>query len=267
MKVKENAEPRVLAEGSALPDKPDKTGETSPPGDAAAPSLSPSLSEDELRASIEALLYAAEEPLSVKDLAKALPEVPREAIKTCIEELVATYQVPGRGLQIANVAGGYQITTRPEYHERISRLFSSKPPSRLSIQALETLAVIAYRQPLTVPEIMALRGLHSAGVVRTLLEKKLIRITGRRKVVGRPLLYGTTKEFQIRFGLKGLDDLPNLEDMAEVFGEEIAAQLGDAMKETEEVAASEKEAAPTPDALSPDDTSNEAPANDTPDDT
>ena len=95
MKVKENAEPRVLAEGSALPDKPDKTGETSPPGDAAAPSLSPSLSEDELRASIEALLYAAEEPLSVKDLAKALPEVPREAIKTCIEELVG--DLPGAG--------------------------------------------------------------------------------------------------------------------------------------------------------------------------
>jgi segregation and condensation protein B len=131
------------------------------------------------------------------------------------------------------VAGGYQITTRPEYHERISRLFESKPPSRLSLQALETLAVIAYRQPITVPEIMALRGLHSAGVVRTLLEKKLIRIMGRKKVVGRPLLYGTTREFQIRFGLKGLDELPNLADMAEVFGEEIASQLGEVMRETE----------------------------------
>jgi segregation and condensation protein B len=262
--VKENTEPSVLAEDGAQSDK------TSSAGDELAPGLSPSLSEDELRASVEALLYAAEEPLSVKDVAKALPEVPRDAIKTCIEELVETYQVPGRGLQIAHVAGGYQITTRPEYHERISRLFSSKPPSRLSIQALETLAVIAYRQPVTVPEIMALRDLHSAGVVRTLLEKKLIRITGRKKVVGRPLLYSTTKEFQIRFGLKGLDDLPNLEDMAEVFGEEIAAQLGDVMKEIEGAGGGEKgeeTAAAPPPSPSPDDPSNEIPANDTPEDT
>ena len=193
------------------------------------------LPAEEISASIEALLYAAGEPLTMKDLAKALPDVSRESIKKQVQELLEQYQNPGRGLQIAQVAGGYQITTRPEYHDRISRLFSSKPPSRLSIQALETLAVIAYRQPITVPEIMALRGLHSAGVVRTLLEKKLVRILGRKKVVGRPLLYGTTKEFQIRFGLKSLDDLPNLEDMAEVFGEEIASQLGDAMKETVEL--------------------------------
>lgn len=197
--------------------------------------LEPPTSElpaEEIKASIEALLYAGEEPLTLKDLAKALPDVSRERIKEQVQELLEQYESPGRGLQIAQVAGGYQITTRPEYHDRITRLFSSKPPSRLSIQALETLAVIAYRQPITVPEIMALRGLHSAGVVRTLLEKKLVRILGRKKVVGRPLLYGTTKEFQIRFGLKSLDDLPNLEDMAEVFGEEIASQLGEAMKET-----------------------------------
>ena len=224
--IEENTEPRLLAE------KTDEVGTTEKTS--AATDETAGLSEDDLRASVEALLYAAEEPLSVKELAKALPEVERDAIKACLDELVESYQAPGRGLQIAHVAGGYQITTRPEHHDRISRLFSSKPPSRLSIQALETLAVIAYRQPITVPEIMALRGLHSAGVVRTLLEKKLIRIKGRKKVVGRPLLYGTTKEFEIRFGLRGLDDLPNLEDMAEVFGEEIAAQLGDVMQETEE---------------------------------
>ena len=223
MRVKENAEPPVAPEDSV----PSADAVPADDGEVAA-----ALNDEELRASLEALLYAAEEPLTVKDLAKALPEVPRDAIKTSVEELVTTYDAPGRGLQVARVAGGYQITTRPEYHERISRLFSSKPPSRLSLQALETLAAIAYRQPITVPEIMELRGLHSAGVVRTLLEKKLIRITGRKKVVGRPLLYGTTKEFLIRFGLKGLDELPNLEDMAEVFGEEIASQLGDVMKET-----------------------------------
>jgi len=255
MSLKENTEPRAVADDS-LPAQ-----ETSP-GDEAEAALSP-LSEDELRANVEALLYAAEEPLSVKDLAKALPEATRDAIKSSVEELVASYDARGRGLQIARVAGGYQITTRPEYHERISRLFSSKPPSRLSIQALETLAAIAYRQPVTVPEIMELRGLHSAGVVRTLLEKKLIRITGRKKVVGRPLLYGTTKEFLIRFGLKGLDDLPNLEDMAEVFGEEIASQLGDVMKDAEDLGEN-KETPQTADVSSPEGASQSAPADDIP---
>jgi segregation and condensation protein B len=256
MSLKENTEPRAVADHS-LPAKEQATS----PGDEAEAALSP-LSEDELRANIEALLYAAEEPLSLKDLAKALPEASRDAIKSSVEELVASYDARGRGLQIARVAGGYQITTRPEYHERISRLFSSKPPSRLSIQALETLAAIAYRQPVTVPEIMELRGLHSAGVVRTLLEKKLIRITGRKKVVGRPLLYGTTKEFLIRFGLKGLDDLPNLEDMAEVFGEEIASQLGDVMKDAEAIGDAGKETHP----LSPiaDDSSQEGMSPETP---
>jgi segregation and condensation protein B len=255
MSLKENTEPRAVDDDS-LP------AQDASPGDEAEAALSP-LSEDELRANVEALLYAAEEPLTVKDLAKALPEASRDAIKSSVEELVASYDARGRGLQIARVAGGYQITTRPEYHERISRLFSSKPPSRLSIQALETLAAIAYRQPITVPEIMDLRGLHSAGVVRTLLEKKLIRITGRKKVVGRPLLYGTTKEFLIRFGLKGLEDLPNLEDMAEVFGEEIASQLGDVMKDTEAIGEEGKETLAAADS-SEGGTSHETPAEDTP---
>lgn len=224
MKVKENPEPHLLS-GQAPP--ADQAEEKEEQAEGAGP-----LGGEELRASIEALLYAAEEPLSIKDLAKALPETSRDTIQATVEELVRSYDAPGRGLQVTHVAGGYQIATRPEYHERITRLFSAKRPSRLSIQALETLAAIAYRQPVTVPEIMELRGLHSAGVVRTLLEKKLVRIVGRKKVVGRPLLYGTTKEFLLRFGLKGLGDLPNLEDMAEVFGEDIANQLGDVMKET-----------------------------------
>ncbi len=236
--------------------------EPTPAEEAPAESAVTELPAEEIRASIEALLYAAEEPLALKDLVKALPDASRERIKQQVEELLEQYQQPGRGLQIAQVAGGYQITTRPEYHERISRLFSSKPPSRLSIQALETLAVIAYRQPITVPEIMALRDLHSAGVVRTLLEKKLVRILGRKKVVGRPLLYGTTKVFQIRFGLKSLDDLPNLEDMAEVFGEEIASQLGDAMKETVELDSSQEDETTEPgepDGAREEETENESP--------
>jgi segregation and condensation protein B len=188
------------------------------PGAAAVLSLA------EVQASVEALLYASGEPLSVKDLKKTLPEA-GDRIRPALEQLTELYAREGRGLQLVEVAGGFQITTRPEFHEVVSRLLSSPKPARLSLQALETLAVIAYRQPITVPELMDLRGVRSAGVVRTLLEKKLVRIVGRKPVVGRPLLYGTTKEFMLRFGLKDLRDLPQLKDMSEVFGDEVALQL------------------------------------------
>lgn len=185
----------------------------------------PPPAHEAIRGAVEAVLYAAGEPLSLRDLKKILPEVPPEDIKQCLEELLELYRGEGRGLHIIEVAGGYQITTRPEFHERVSSLFQYKPPSRLSIQALETLATIAYRQPVTIPEIQELRGVRSASVIRTLLEKKLIRIVGRKNVVGRPVLYGTSKEFLLRFGLKDLGELPSLEDMAEVFGEEVALDL------------------------------------------
>jgi segregation and condensation protein B len=191
----------------------------------------PTLSPFEVQASVEALLYASAEPLSVKDLKKAIPEA-GEGIRPALERLQDLYAQDGRGLQLVEVAGGFQITTRPEFHEVVSRLLSSPKPARLSIQALETLAVIAYRQPITVPELMDLRGVRSAGVVRTLLEKKLVRIVGRKPVVGRPLMYGTTKEFLLRFGLKDLRDLPQLKDMSEVFGDEVAHQL-EGMEEVE----------------------------------
>ena len=179
---------------------------------------------EEVQASVEALLYASGEPITVRSLKKAIPEAP-ELIAGALSSLKKLYDQGGRGLQIVEVAGGWQITTRPEFHERVGRLFDSPRPARLSIQALETLAVIAYRQPTTIPEIMELRGIHSAGVVRTLLERKLVKIVGRKKVVGHPLLYGTTKEFLVRFGLKNLKDLPQLKDMSEVFGDEVAQQL------------------------------------------
>jgi segregation and condensation protein B len=183
-----------------------------------------SLSLPEVQASVEALLYASGEPLSVKDLKNALPDA-GDRIRPALEELKELYGREGRGLQLVEVAGGFQITTRPEFHEVVSRLLSSPKPARLSLQALETLAVIAYRQPITVPELLDLRGVRSASVVRTLLEKKLVRIVGRKPVVGRPLMYGTTKEFLLRFGLKDLRDLPQLKDMSEVFGDEVAQQL------------------------------------------
>jgi len=190
------------------------------------------LSLPEVQANVEALLYASGEPLSVKDLKKALPEA-GDRIRPALDQLTELYGREGRGLQLVEVAGGFQITTRPEFHEVVSRLLSSPKPARLSLQALETLAVIAYRQPITVPELLDLRGVRSASVVRTLLEKKLVRIVGRKPVVGRPLLYGTTKEFMLRFGLKDLRDLPQLKDMSEVFGDEVALQL-EASEPTEE---------------------------------
>lgn len=184
----------------------------------------PELSLEEVRASVEAVLYASGDPIPMRSLKKVFPEAP-DLIKDALSSLQEIYDQPGRGLQLIEVAGGWQITTRPEYHERVGRLFDSPRPSRLSIQALETLAVIAYRQPATVPEILELRGVRSAGVVRTLLERKLVKIVGRKKVVGHPLLYGTTKEFLVRFGLKDVKDLPQLKDMSEVFGDEVAQQM------------------------------------------
>ena len=198
--------------------------EESPPQDPQGEERAASLSLPEVQANVEALLYASGEPLSVKDLKKALPEA-GDLIRPAIEQLNELYGKEGRGLQLVEVAGGFQITTRPEFHEVVSRLLSSPKPARLSLQALETLAVIAYRQPITVPELLDLRGVRSASVVRTLLEKKLVRIVGRKPVVGRPLLYGTTREFMLRFGLKDLRDLPQLKDMSEVFGDEVALQL------------------------------------------
>jgi segregation and condensation protein B len=205
-----------------MPDDVEQQAETSTETPEGVPS--PTLSIEETRASIEALLYVSGGPLSLRELKKAIPEA-GDQIKPALLELVEIYAREGRGLQIVEVAGGWQITTRPELHECVGRLFDTPKPARLSIQALETLAVIAYRQPITVPEIMELRGVRSASVVRNLLEKKLIKIVGRKNVVGRPLLYGTTKEFLLRFGLKGIKDLPQLKDMSEIFGEEVASQL------------------------------------------
>ena len=147
--------------------------------------------------------------------------VPADEWREALAEIRADYARDDRGLQVVDVAGGLQITTRPEYNDWIRELIDPKVPTRLSIQALETLAVIAYKQPVTLPEIIELRGIKSGGVLKTLLEKRLIRITGRKEVVGRPILYGTTREFLLHFGLKDLTELPAIEEFAEVLGEEV----------------------------------------------
>src|SRR5574341_826163 len=181
----------------------------------------PILPPQEIRALLEALIFASHEPLTAKQIGQVLQGVPKDAWKAALEELKQEYARDGRGLQLVEVAGGWQITTRPEYNDWIRELIDPKAPTRLSIQALETLAVIAYKQPVTLPEIIELRGVKSGGVLKTLLEKRLIRIMGRKEVVGRPMLYGTTKQFLLHFGLKDLGELPRIEEFAEVLGEEV----------------------------------------------
>jgi len=181
----------------------------------------PVLPPQEVRAILEALIFASPQPLTPHEIAKVLDNVAKETWQAAIEELKVEYARDGRGLQLVEVAGGYQITTRPEYNDWIRDLVDPQRPTRLSIPALETLAVIAYKQPVTLPEIIELRGVKSAGVIKTLLEKRLVRIAGRKEVVGRPMLYRTTKEFLLHFGLNDLSELPQIEDFAEVLGEEV----------------------------------------------
>src|SRR5262245_10539900 len=181
----------------------------------------PVLPAAEVRAVLEALIYVSPHPLTPRDIEKVLGGVPKKEWQAALEEIRADYARDGRGLQLVEVAGGFQITTRPEYNDWIRELLDPKAPTRLSVQALETLAVIAYKQPVTLPEIIDLRGVKSGGVIKTLLEKRLIRITGRKEVVGRPMLYGTTKQFLLHFGLKDLTELPKIEEFAEVLGEEV----------------------------------------------
>ncbi|HQZ19182.1 MAG TPA: SMC-Scp complex subunit ScpB [Vicinamibacteria bacterium] len=176
---------------------------------------------EEIRAIVEALTFVSKEPVTMKELARMFKGVDKAVIEAQIEELKALYAADNRGLQFIEVAGGYQITSRPEHNEWVRELLDPRSPARLSTQALETLAVIAYKQPATLPEIIELRGIKSGGVVKTLLERRLIKIVGRKEVVGRPLLYGTTKEFLLQFGLKDLEDLPKIEDFAEILGEDV----------------------------------------------
>ncbi len=171
----------------------------------------------ELKAIIEALIFASPDPLTPRALYKLLDNEPKEDVQAALVELKQDYDRPG-GLQLVEVAGGYQIVTRPDLHEWVRRLFHERSTQRLSVQALETLAVVAYRQPVTSLEIAEIRGVNTAGVLNTLLERHLIKIVGRKQVVGRPFMYATTKEFLIRFGLNDLSDLPKVEDMAEALG-------------------------------------------------
>ncbi len=181
---------------------------------APAPELS---SEDSiLRAVLEAIVYVTEEPLSAVQIAEALGE-PRERVEKLLEGLVAEFDRPEHGVTIREVAGGYKMGTKAEHHERVRAFVKSlRPPLKLSLPALETLAVIAYKQPVTAPEILEIRGVQGAGVLKTLLDRKLIVNAGRKNVIGKPMQYKTTKEFLVQFGLKDLSELPTLKEFDEI---------------------------------------------------
>jgi len=165
----------------------------------------------ELVAVIEALIFVSDEPLAIRTLIKILQE-DGETIKVALEQLKAEYDERESGLQLREIGGGWQIATRTEYHEEVRELLKTQPAAKLSLASLETLSVIAYKQPVTVPEIMDIRGVQSASSIKTLLDKRLIVSKGRKETVGRPMQYGTSKEFLIQFGLKDLSELPSVED-------------------------------------------------------
>src|ERR1700724_3771466 len=170
----------------------------------------------QLKAVLEAIVYVTDEPLSAQQMAAAL-ERPIDVVKRLLDELVGEFAAPGHGLSIREIAGGYKMATKAEHHEAV-RAFVKKltPPLKLSLAALETLAVIAYKQPVTTPEIMDIRGVQGGGVLKTLLDRKLIAEAGRKDVVGRPITYKTTKEFLVQFGLKDLTELPTLKEFEEL---------------------------------------------------
>ena len=169
-----------------------------------------------LKALLEAVIYITDEPLTARQIADAMGE-PLDRIQPLLDELVADYNLPGRGLSIREVAEGYLMGTKAEHHE-VLRTFVKNltPPLKLSMAALETLAVVAYKQPITAPEILEIRGVQGAGVLKTLLDRKLITTAGRKQVIGRPILYKTTKEFLVQFGLKSLSELPTLKEFEEL---------------------------------------------------
>ena len=217
-----------------------------------------------LKAQLEAIIYAAETPITleqitalVKDSVTAdgvsdLAEI-KSRVRSSLLELVGEYGSPDHGVEIREVAGGYRMSTKPEQHEVVRAFAKSlKPPVRLSLPALETLAVIAYKQPVTVPEINDIRGVDSGGVIGTLLDRKLITTAGRKQVIGRPILYKTTKEFLMRFGLKDVNELPSMEEFEKLVAQSFQEELV-----PEESAAAVNEPAPTSDNTQPPETASE----------
>jgi segregation and condensation protein B len=184
------------------------------------------MTNEERKAALEAIIYAADEPATIEQLTAALGEE-KLAVQAALDELVAGYAVEERGVEIRAVAGGYKMYTKPQHHDVVRRFIKSlRPPLRLSMPALETLAVIAYKQPVTAPEISDIRSVNTSGVISTLLDKKLITTAGRKEVMGRPILYKTSKEFLMRFGLSDLEELPSLKEFEALAREALGTDEG-----------------------------------------
>lgn len=213
-----------------------------------------------MQSALECIIYAADEPATLDQIAKALGAEKTE-VRAALDQLVATYQTDDRGIEIRKVAGGWKFYTKPQHHDVVRRFIKSlQPPIRLTMPALETLAVIAYKQPATVPEINEIRGVNVGGVIKTLLEKRLITTAGRKEVIGRPILYRTSKQFLMRFGLSDLEELPSLKEFEQLAQAALGSDAGIAPTEAEGGTAAA--AAPNDEinsAVSPD--SNDAAAN------
>src|SRR5579864_7786643 len=184
------------------------------------------MTNEERKAALEAIIYAADEPATIEQLASALGDE-KLAVQASLDELVASYAVEERGVEVRAVAGGYKMYTKPQHHDVVRRFIKSlRPPLRLTMPALETLAVIAYKQPVTAPEIGEIRSVNTSGVLKTLLDKRLITTAGRKEVIGRPILYKTSKEFLMRFGLSDLEELPSLKEFEALAREALGSDEG-----------------------------------------
>ncbi len=211
--IEAEGDPELEFEPDGEPDKPQAAVE---PEESEGP-LHTLQSPAERMAVIESLIFVAEEPLTIKIIGDVLKE-DRQLIEEAVIALAKEFNGRNSGLQLREVAGGWQFATRPEYHEHVRAFLKSRPSAKLSLASLETLAVIAYRQPVTVPEILEIRGVQSPSSIKTLLDKRLIVAKGRKDTVGRPMMYGTSKEFLIQFGLKDLSELPSIEDFQDLAG-------------------------------------------------
>jgi segregation and condensation protein B len=206
----------------------------------------------ELKGALEAIIYAADEPATLDQIAAAIGEE-KQIIRVALDEMTAMYAAEDRGIEIRGVAGGYKFYTKPQHHDVVRRFIKSlRPPLRLTMPALETLAVISYRQPVTGPEIQEIRGVNVSGVIKTLLEKRLITTAGRKAVMGRPILYRTSKEFLMRFGLSDLDELPSLKEFEQLARAALGADEGVATVEPEVESQTEPRSESAPESVVPD---------------
>jgi len=185
-----------------------------------------SIEPQQIQAALEAIIYAADEPATLDQIANALG-VEKTIARAALDLLTASYQIEERGIEVRKVAGGWKFYTKPQHHDAVRKFIKSlQPPLRLTMPALETLAVIAYKQPVTAPEINEIRGVNVGGVIKTLLEKRLITTAGRKEVIGRPILYRTSKQFMMRFGLSDLDELPSLKEFEQLAQAALGSDAG-----------------------------------------